>query len=126
MSDHVNSKKIPAPRTPLSLRVQFKKNYARTAAKAELKNISISGAFIEGYSVELKIEDKLSLTFVVAGRERKVSAKVIWSNSNGSGIKFLPANNRDVQIIDDLIYYVENQRDGRRGVLDQILNKVAA
>ena len=115
---------VPAPRTPLNLKVSFKRNYAREETVGTLKNISISGAFLEFAGGEVRANEKLNLVFVVAGRERKIAAHVIWANSVGCGIKFMPVNNRDVQIVDDLIYFVENSRDGRRSVMDSIFKKV--
>ncbi len=117
--------KHPAPRTPLFLEVGFKRNYAREEVKGTLKNISLSGAFLEFHGENFRPNEKLHLRFVVSGRERKIAAAVVWTNSFGCGIKFIPVNNRDVQIVDDLIYYVENNRDGRRDVLDKIFKKVA-
>ncbi|UOF00339.1 PilZ domain-containing protein [Bdellovibrio reynosensis] len=116
---------VPAPRTPLNLEVSFKRNYARDEAKGTLKNISITGAFLEFTGGEVRPNEKLNLIFVVAGRERKVAAHVIWTNSQGCGVRFKPVNNRDVQIVDDLIYFIENNRDERRSVFDTILKKVS-
>ena len=121
----METNKVPAPRTPLYLEVGFKKNYARDEAKGILKNISLSGAFLEFRGESFRANEKLHLRFVVGGRERKIAASVIWCNSFGCGIKFMPTNNRDVQIVDDLIYFVENNREGRRDVLDKIFRKVA-
>jgi urease beta subunit len=115
---------VPAPRTPLNLEVSFKRNYAREETKGTLKNISISGAFLEFEGGEIRANEKLNLVFVVAGRERKVAAHVIWKNSAGCGVKFMPTNNRDVQIIDDLIYFVENNRTETRSLMDTIFKKV--
>ena len=117
---------VPAPRTPLNLEVSFKRSYARDETTGTLKNISITGAFLEFTGTPVRPNEKLNLIFVVAGRERKVAAQVIWSNSAGAGIKFMPLNNRDVQIVDDLIYYVENSRNDRRSVIDSIFKKVRA
>lgn len=117
--------KSPAKRTPLHIDVDYRKSYARDESKAILKNISISGAFLQHSHEELKAGEKLSLKFLVAGRERSVPAVVVWSNALGSGVKFLPQNNRDVQIVDDLIYFVEEKRTDTRGVLDEIFKKVA-
>lgn len=114
----------PLPRTPLNLEVSFKRNYAREEDTGVLKNISLSGAFLEFTGEPVRTNEKLNLFFVVAGRQRKVAATVIWTNSIGCGVKFAPVNNRDVQIIDDLIYYVENNRSDRRYVMDSILKKV--
>lgn len=114
----------PAPRTPLNLEVTFKKNYARQVSNAVLKNISLTGAFLECQGEPFRANEKLNLTFEVVGRERKISATVIWVNSAGCGVKFHPSSHRDVQIIDDLIYFVESGRDGRRHVLNDIFKKV--
>lgn len=119
-----NSLTAPAPRTPLNLEVSFKRNYAREETKGILKNISLSGAFLEFTGGDVRSTEKLNLIFLVAGRERKVAAQVVWVNSAGCGIKFRPVNNRDVQIVDDLIYFVENSRTDRRSLMETILKKV--
>ena len=115
---------VPAPRTPLNLEVSFKRNYAREETKGTLRNISITGAFLEFTGGQVRANEKLNLVFVVAGRERKVAAHVIWANSAGAGVKFVPMNNRDVHIVDDLIYFVENSRTDRRSLMDNIFKKV--
>jgi hypothetical protein len=115
----------PAPRTPLFLKVSFRRSYARQDADGVLKNISLTGAFLDVAHHDLALDDKINLTFVVGSRERKIAAQVIWKNSLGAGIKFLPVNNRDVQIVDDLIYYVESKRMGHRDIMDGILKKVS-
>lgn len=116
--------KTPAQRTPLNLDVTFKKNYAREESKGSLKNISITGAFLQILGESFVIGEKVHLNFSVTGRERKIHAEIVWLNNFGAGIKFLPQNKRDVQIVDDLIYFVENQRSSRRDVLDNIFKKV--
>ncbi len=121
----MSSQQAPAPRTPLLLEVSFRKNYARSETAGFLKNISISGAFLEIQNHDLSVDEKLHLTFEVASRKRKIAATIIWKNTLGVGIKFLPANDRDVQIVDDLIYFVESKRMGHRGILDGILKKVS-
>jgi hypothetical protein len=37
----------------------------------------------------------------------------------------MPMNNRDVQIVDDLIYFVEARRSDSKDILDGIFKKVA-
>ena len=115
----------PAPRTPLNLEVSFRKSYARTDMSGTLKNLSLSGAFLEYMDTDLNIEEKINLTLIVGNRVRKVAAQIIWKNSTGAGVKFLPTNNRDIQIVDDLLYFVESKRVGHRGILDGILQKVS-
>lgn len=115
----------PAPRTPLNIQVEFRKSYAREEASGTLKNISLSGAFLCHTGENLRSGEKLHLTFSVSGRQRSIHAMVVWTNAKGSGVKFLPMNNRDVQIVDDLIYFVESKRSGTKSVLDQIFKKVA-
>ncbi len=122
---NMNTLGTPAPRTPLFLDVTFRRNYARKDTQGILKNISLTGAFLEISNHDLKTDEKINLTFVVGSRERKIAAQVVWKNSFGAGIKFMPVNNQDVQIIDDLIYYVESKRIGHRGVLDGIFKKVS-
>lgn len=115
----------PAQRTQLNLDVQFKKSYGRREAVATLRNISITGAFLICSEETLRANEKINLKIIVSGRERKVAAQVIWTNSLGCGVKFLPSNGRDVQIVDDLIYFVENYREDRRDVFESIVKKVA-
>ena len=121
----MNISSTPAPRTPLLLDVVFRRNYARQDSKGTLKNISLTGAFLDFSDTELSLSEKINLIFTVGDRERKIGAQVIWKNSFGVGVKFLPVNNQDVQIVDDLIYYVESKRVGYRGVLDGIFKKVS-
>lgn len=120
----MDSEKVPSPRISLSIEVEFRRNYARTSANGVLKNISLSGAFLEHETQDLKKGDKLQLTFNVGDRIRKLNAMVVWKKESGTGLKFNHNNNRDVQIIDDLMYYVENKRISQKGVLDNILKKV--
>ncbi len=115
--------KDPAPRIPLKLDVDYKKSYGRSNETGKLKNISLSGAFLEHGNEALKANDKVAITFKVGGRVRKINALIIWSNSAGAGVKFLPTNNRDVQIVDDLMYFVETKRESRRTVLDDIFKQ---
>lgn len=118
----------PSPvsqRTPLHLDVHFKRSYAREETIGTIKNISLTGAFLRSPDHSFKLNEKIQLRFIVSGRERKVAGQVIWLNSSGCGIRFLPLNNRDIQIVDDLIYFVENSRNDRRGVFENILKKVA-
>lgn len=117
--------KNPAPRTPLNIEVDYKKNYAREESAGVLKNISLTGAFLLHQGEILKSGEKLSLKVKVSGRERSIPARVIWTNSAGAGVKFMPMNNRDVQIVDDLIYFVEEKRGDTREVLNNIFKKVA-
>ena len=114
---------VPSPRIPLKLDVEYRKSYGRSNDTGQLKNISITGAFLEHGNESLKQTDKVAITFKVGGRVRKINALIVWSNSIGSGIKFLPTNNRDVQIVDDLMYFVESKRENRRDVLADIFKQ---
>jgi PilZ domain len=117
---------LPAPRIPLQLEVEYRRSYARSGEKGCLKNISLTGAFLEvpGEKV-LSPNDKVLITILVSGRERRIPAAVVWQSQMGCGLKFLPINNRDVQIVDDLMYFVENSRSSQRSVLDSIFKKVS-
>jgi len=122
MAEQDNS--TPAPRLPLEMDVEFRRSYAREATPGVLRNISLTGAFLETGILDLQSKDKVVVTLIVSGRRRNVTAKVIWKNQKGFGIQFQPFNNRDVQIVDDLIYFVENSRENRRSILDDILKRV--
>jgi hypothetical protein len=115
----------PAPRIPLKLEVEYRRSYGRASDVGQLKNISLTGAFLEHANEGLKSHDKVAITFQVGGRTRKINAIVIWSNSAGAGLRFLPSNNRDVQIVDDLMYFVESKRETRRSVLDDIFKQTS-
>ncbi len=121
----MSSIEMPSPRIPLKLEVEYRRSYSRSADKAELKNISLTGAFLETESHELKENDKVAIEFRVGGRARKIIASIIWIKDSGCGIKFLPNSNRDVQIVDDLMYFVESKRENRRSVMDNIFKKVS-
>lgn len=115
----------PAPRLELELNVNFRRSYARSEDFGRLKNISLTGAFLETPRIEtLEVTDKVIVTFVVGGRTREINSKIVWKNDGGCGIEFQPFNNRDIQIVDDLMYFVENQKESKKMVLDTIFSKV--
>lgn len=113
-----------APRIPLTIEVEFRKNYSRQFAMGTLKNISLSGAFLEESQSQFLPGDKLQMTLNVGSRVRKLAAEVVWRNTNGVGVKFHHSNNRDLQIVDDLMYFAENKRESQKDVLGNIFNKV--
>jgi hypothetical protein len=120
----MDTAEAPAQRIPLELSVEFRKSYARAADDGKLRNISLTGAFMEADS-SFEKNDKLNITFQVGGRTRRNTAKVVWTSTHGAGIMFQHTNNRDLQIIDDLMYFIENSRSSRRDVLDTIFKKVS-
>lgn len=105
--------------------VEYRRSYARRGEKGCLKNISLTGAFLETPIKHLLApNDKLTITILVSGRSRQIAAHVVWNSDRGCGLKFLPINGRDVQIVDDLMYFVETSRESQRNVLDDIFRKV--
>lgn len=116
----------PQPRIPLNMEIKFKKNYGRNMIFGTLKNISLSGAFLKvNMDSQMRFQDKLSLIVEVAGRKRAIAAHVIWQNQEGCGLSFRHSNNRDLQLIDDLMYFLENDRSERREFFSDLL-KVAS
>lgn len=113
-----------APRIPLAIEVDFRKSYSRQSTKAHLKNVSLSGAFLETNHGELAHGDKIQVQLVVGSRSRKINALIIWKNQYGVGVKFYHSNNRDMQIIDDLMYFAENKRNTQKDLMGDIFNKV--
>lgn len=122
---HTGEEEKPAKRIPLAIGVAFKRNYARNLAQGTLLNISVSGAFLKIQNQDFQKDEKITLQFKVGSRERKLAAHVVWINEYGAGVQFIHNNNRDVQIIDDLMYYVEESRHDRKEVLKSIFDKVS-
>lgn len=117
-------KSAPMPRTPLHVGVQFKRNYARKASPGVLKNISLTGAFLKQPECEFVAGEKIVVSFNVGNRERSITSKVVWKNQYGCGLKFEHFNNRDRQIIDDLIYFIETKRENVRNVFEKIIDRM--
>lgn len=114
----------PAPRTPLSLEVEYRRSYAREESRGLITNISLTGACISNADPTVQPGDKIQVKIAVSGRERKIPAAVIWKSTEGCGVRFMPTNNRDAQIVDDLIYFAETKRSDVRDVITDILKKV--
>ncbi|MBY0314091.1 MAG: PilZ domain-containing protein [Bdellovibrionales bacterium] len=114
----------PADRIPLRLPIEFRKTYARQSEKGGLVNISITGAFLEHRTEELEINDQINIHFRVSGRERVLQATIVWKSNAGAGVRFSPDNQQDVQIIDDLMYFVKDHREKKKAVLHSIFSKV--
>ncbi|RME18280.1 MAG: PilZ domain-containing protein [Bdellovibrio sp.] len=115
----------PARRLPLKFEVQYRRSYSRKENKGVLKNISLTGAFLSLQDPEeLQPEDKVLVRLNIEGRERVLQATVIWKNPEGCGLHFKPFNNRDIQIVDDLMYFIENSRDNKKSILNTILQKL--
>ncbi len=115
----------PAPRVPLQLPIEFRKNYSRKPDFGDLKNISLTGAFLIHNTEEIVVNDKINIHFKVSGRERTLNASVVWLSDNGCGLEFHPDNNRDVQIVDDLMYFVKGRRVKNKTVLEDIFSQVS-
>ncbi len=126
MTENNFCNEAPAPRLPLKMDIDYRRNYARQNDQGLLKNISLTGAFLETSQTQLmSVDEKLTVNFEVSGRKREVHALVIWKNELGYGIQFQPDNNRDVQIVDDLMYFVETNKESKKSVFDSILKKVS-
>ncbi|MCB0347890.1 MAG: PilZ domain-containing protein [Bdellovibrionales bacterium] len=115
----------PAKRVMLAVEVNYRKTYGRQELKGKLINISLSGAFLKTGDLDFGLSEKIHLTFSVGTRKRDLAAKIVWKNEYGMGVEFFHTNNRDVQIVDDLIYYIEESRQDRKQVLSQIFEKVS-
>ncbi len=114
----------PAKRFSVDLAFEFKRNYARQVCKAEVRNISLTGALIKT-ELTLKPTEKINVYLSLSGRMRKVAATVVWVGDKGIGLRFQPFNNRDLQIVDDIIYYATEKTTSTRDLMDSILSKVA-
>ncbi len=115
----------PAERMQLFIDVEYKKSYARKQNIGIMKNISLTGAFVSHGVEKLDANEKIMLHFKVSGRARKIQASVIWTDVNGAGVKFHPFNNRDIQIIDDLMYFVKSKKESQAFLLNNIFKQVS-
>jgi hypothetical protein len=113
-----------AQRFNVELAFEIKRNYARQTNKAEVRNISLTGALIKTEQ-PLKPSEKVHVFLTVSGRTRKVAATVVWVGEKGAGLQFQPFNNRDLQIVDDIIYYATEKNSSNKSLLESILSKVA-
>ena len=120
----LNSNEV-APRVVLSLPILFRKTYGRRDENGLLKNISLTGALLESTNQNYMPNDKLIFQMHVSGRERNINAKVIWKGTNGYGVQFLPFNKADIQLIDDLIYFVNVKKESKKDLLSSIFKKVS-
>lgn len=123
MDNHLSI--TPAKRMPLFVDVEYKKNYARKQNVGTMKNISITGAFVSHGIEKLHLNEKIMIHFRVGGRMRKIQASVVWTDAKGGGIKFHPFNKRDIQIIDDLMYFVRSKKETKVSLLDNIFKQVS-
>ncbi len=114
---------IPAPRIPLQMQIEYRRSYGRQNIKGVLKNISLTGAFLETDTLDLAPDDKVVIEFVVSERRRKMAATIVWRSDGGCGLAFQPFNKRDTQIVDDLMYFVQNRREFRRNILEDIFSR---
>lgn len=105
-------------RTDLHLEIVYKTIYGRTAQKAIFKNISHTGACLEMNDPDVRNRDKIKILFTVADRAREIKAEVIWQSNGSCGVRFMPKNNQDLLIIDDLIYYVKNKTIGYKSLFE--------
>jgi hypothetical protein len=114
-----------ATRHQISLELEFKRSYGRQSEKANIKSISINGALVQ-VDQPLRIGERLKVTLSVSDRVRKVPARVVYVGGEKEvGIRFEPFNNRDLQIVDDIIYFATEKSSTNRSLLENILSKVS-
>ena len=114
-----------APRVVLSLPILFRKTYGRRDENGLLKNISLTGALLESSNQNYMPNDKLIFQMQVSGRERNINAKIVWKGSGVYGVRFMPFNKADIQLIDDLMYFVNVKKENKKDLLSSIFKKVS-
>ncbi|MEN0060075.1 MAG: PilZ domain-containing protein [Bdellovibrio sp.] len=102
----------------------MKLSYARERKTAVLKNISLTGAFVE-FGQSPHEAHKVSLLLTVAGYSRELTAKVVWMNNRGYGLQFALRNGRDVRLLEDFIECAEELQHQRLDCLSQVFKKIA-
>ena len=95
-----------------NLNVEYKKKYARHLRIGRLRDISNSEAYLltEDDKALFSLRDEISITLELGQRKRTLQASVIANDTQGVKVKFHFYNNREYQIIDDLIYFIEKSK----------------
>ena len=108
-----------------NLDVEYKKKYARHFKVGRLRDISNSEAYLltKDDKTPFNLKDEISITLKLGQRKRTLQASVIASDTSGVKIKFHFYNNREYQIVDDMIYFIEKSKEERRQSLDFIFNQ---
>lgn len=98
-----------APRIKVNYKIALKKLFSNNQDMVKIKNISMSGAFIEMSTEDFNTREMVGLNFVVSDRERVVQARIVWKSNEGIGVQFHPQNFQDQVIINDLIFFLQNK-----------------
>ena len=123
---------LSAKRLYLKAPIGYRSSYERQNQKGVLKNISLTGAFLEFSKSSHSLEkpsykrDKIIIYFSVSGRQRKVFSSIIWKNEKGFGVQFHPTNKRDLQIVDDFMYFTKLKKESKKELFKTILNQLSA
>ena len=104
--------------------IQLRRNYGRKQEDAYLLNISKTGAYIRYPKHGFNINEKLHLDLKVKDRQRPVAASVVWVHPLGVGLRFLPVNGQDEQIVDDFIYFVDLEKKKSKNILENIFHQI--
>ena len=108
-----------------NLNVEYKKKYARHFKMGNLRDINNSEAYLltNDDKTSLNLKDEISIFLKLGERKRTIQASVILKDTHGIKIKFHFYNNKEYQIVDDLIYFIEKSKEKRRQSLDFIFNQ---
>ena len=98
-----------APRFKVDYSIALKKLFSNNQDMVKIKNISMSGAFIEMTTEEFNTRELVGLNFVVNDRERVVQARIVWKSKEGLGVQFIPQTFQDQVIINDLIFLLRHK-----------------
>ena len=111
-------------RRKLHRSIQLRRNYGRQQEGVLLENISKTGAYLRYPKHGLNINEKLYLELKVKDRYRPVPASVVWVHPLGVGVKFLPVNGQDEQIVNDFIYFVDVEKEKTKNILEDIFQQI--
>lgn len=114
----------PAPRTVFNLEVQFRKSYARAISNGRLRNISLTGAYLECTEF-FHLQERFQFHFFIGGQLHFVAAETVWRSSNGYGVKFITIKKRDTRVIEDVVQIAESMRYGKQQLLSNILKSAS-
>ncbi len=106
----------------VNTKILFRPSYARKNYEGMLKHISPEGAFIETNLP--KSTKKLSITLSVANYQRKIDAEIMEHGPKGLNIKFTSLGNKDIQMIDDFMFFEKHNKKSKKNLLHYLLQKL--
>lgn len=103
--------------------VEYRCNYDRQTSLGTLENINLKGAFLRTSLPFDSTTEKILLTISLNKRKREIKANIVDRGKSGCAVEFLYVGKKGLQLIDDLIYFIEKITDKKKSLLHSIFEK---